>query len=285
MNRSKRRDLFMVIVIASGFAIPARLPAQALKPQTVQAFDCYIQSAETRMNGRQQFLLADADTALNEQLVRGQRIQTAPASGPSPHRVEGGLIHDWIGSVFIPGTTLERVIRMLQDYDHRAQYFPEVISASKLLCRTGEHYRFTMRMKEPAVIDVDSDVVYERVDARRWRCRSYSTEIRPVGKDQRYVLRLYSYWRFAEAPQGVYVEGESITLSGEFSSLARTFGSMIGISPEKSLKRTLESMRESVRKPGQEFALPPAGLPACGEAFRPGGCASMTKAGSSSATP
>ena len=42
----------------------------------------------------------------------------------------------------------------------------------------GENqFHFSMRMKEPAVIDVDSDVVWERVDAHRWRCRSYSTHV------------------------------------------------------------------------------------------------------------
>jgi len=27
---------------------------------------------------------------------------------------------------------------MLQDYNHRAQYFPEIISSARLLCRSGD---------------------------------------------------------------------------------------------------------------------------------------------------
>ena len=60
-----------------------------------------------------------------------------------------------------------------------------------------------MRMKEPDVVDVDSDVTWERIDARHWRCRSYSTDLRPAGKDHGYLLRLNSYWRFAETEKGV----------------------------------------------------------------------------------
>jgi hypothetical protein len=129
-------------------------------------------------------------------------------------------------------------------------------------------------MKEPAVLDVESDVTWERLDGQRWRCRSYSTNIQEAGKDHGYLRRLNSYWRFAESEKGVYVEGETITLSDEFSSVARVFGSaLLGINPEKSLRHSLQSMRESVLKPGLQIADSPEGLPECGEVFHPGPCA------------
>lgn len=263
----------LLVAFLSSLAVPAGLRAQ-LKPETQHDFDCYIQSAESRMDARQAFVLAGADAALNQKLVRGQKIETIAANGANPHKLAGGQLYDWIGTVFIPGASLDRLVRMLQDYDHRPQFFPETISTSKLLCRTGEnHFRYTMQLKEPAVIDVESDVVWERVDQHRWRCRSYSTHTSEVGKDHGYLRRLYSYWRFAEADKGIYVESETITLSDEFGSMARTFGSMLlGINPEKSLRHSLASMRESVLKPGLEVPSLPAGLAACGEAVRPGGC-------------
>ena len=163
---------------------------------------------------------------------------------------------------------------MLKDYDHRAQYFPEILTTSKLLCHTGDsHFRYSMRLKEPTAIDVESDVVWERVDPHRWRCRSYSTSVREIGKDHGYALRLYSYWRVAEAEKGIYVQAETITLSREFSGFTRALGSMVGINPEKTLKRTLASMRESALKTGLQLANLPAEFAACGEAFMPGGCA------------
>jgi hypothetical protein len=265
-------------VAISCLAIPTGLLAQQLKPETQRDFDCYVQSAETRMNAQKDFIRTDSDTALNARLVRGQKVETILANGANPHGLHGGQLYDWIGAVFIPDASLERLVRMLQDYDHRAQYFSETISTSKLLCRTGEnHFRSTMRLKEPAVIDVESDVVWERVDEHRWRCRSYSIDTRETGKDHGYLRRLYSYWRFAETPKGVYVEAETITLSDEFGSMARTFGSMLlGINPEKSLRHSLASMRESVLKPGLQIPSPPVGLPECAAPVRLGACSSAT---------
>ena len=262
-------------VVIACMAIPSGLLAQQLKPDTQREFDCYVQSAETRMNAQKAFVRADSDTALNARLVKSQKVETVAANGANPHSLAGGHLYDWVGTIFISGASLDRLVRMLQDYDHRPQYFSETIATSKLLCRTGEnHFRYTMRLKEPAVIDVESDVVWERVDEHRWRCRSYSTSTKEVGKDHGYLRRLYSYWRFAETPNGVHVEAETITLSDEFGSMARTFGSMLlGINPEKSLKHSLESMRESVRKAGLQIPGPPEGFPECPAAYRPAGCA------------
>jgi len=256
-------------------AMPAGTPQGRLKPETARDFHCYVQSAEARMDARKAFLLVDSDSTLNQQLVLSRRVQTIAPNGVNPHKVTGGQLYDWIGSVFIPGPSLDRLVAMLQDYDHRAQYFPETISTSKLLCRTGkDRFHYSMRLKEPAVIDVESDVVWDRVDSHRWRCRSYSTGVSEVGKDHGYLRHLYSYWRFAEGKDGVYVEGETITLSDEFGSMARTFGSMLmGINPEKSLKHSLASMRESVLKPGLDLPALPEGLPECGEPVGPGECA------------
>lgn len=251
------------------------LGAQQSKPQTQHEFECYVQSAEARMDARKAFVLADSDTALNTQLVRDKNVATVLANGPNPHKLNGGHLYDWIGTVFIPGASLEKLVAMLQDYDHRANYFPETITTSKLLCRTGnDHFRYSMRLKEPAVIDIESDVVWEKVDAHRWRCRSYSTKTSEVGKDHGYLRQLDSYWRFSEVDKGVYVEAETITLSDEFGSMTRALGSMLmGINPEKSLKHSLASMRESVLNPGLEIPAQPAGLPACGTAIaRPSGC-------------
>jgi hypothetical protein len=152
---------------------------------------------------------------------------------------------------------------MLQDYDHRAEYFADVIASSRLFCSTGgSRFGFRMRLKEPVVADTDNDVVWERVDDRRWRCRSYSGEVQEIGKPKGYLQRLNSYWRFAETADGVFVEGETITLSGEVGSILRALGSLAGISAEKSLRRTLTSIRDTVSST-REFAAPAAGLPAC----------------------
>jgi hypothetical protein len=249
------------------------LAAQSPKPETVQAYQCYVESAEARMRTAERFMTVDSNPALEEQLVRGHKILTFLGNGPNPHKVPGGMLYDWIGAIFIPGTTVDRTVRMLQDYDHRAQYFSEIMSASKLLCRQGEgRFGFSMTLKEPSVVETENDVTWERLDGQRWICRSYSTKVHEIGKQHNYLVRLNSYWRFRETPKGVVVQGQTITLSGEFGSLMRTLGSLAGINPEKSLKKSLELMRETMTKPNMEFALPPAGLPDCGAPYSTPAC-------------
>jgi hypothetical protein len=245
----------MLVRFSLCFALAGWLSAQPSKPQTLHEFESYVQSAEARMDARTAFPGADT----------GKEVRTVPANGANPHQLSGGQLYDWIGTVFIPGASLEKLLRMLQDYDHRPDYFPETISSAKLLCRDGNHFRYTMRLKEPAVIDVESEVLWDPVKDHRCHCRSYSTKTAEVGKDHGYLRALYSYWWFAEADKGVYVQAETITLSDEFGAMTRALGSMLmGINPEKSLKHSLASMRESVLKPGLEIPAPPQGVPACG---------------------
>lgn len=252
----------------------AVLSAQSPKPETVQAYDCYVQSAEARMAASSRFLTADSDTAAQDQLVRARKILTVPGNGPNPHKVPGGMIYDWIGTVFVPGVPLDRAIRMLQDYDHRIAYMPAVLSEAKLLCRTGEErFGFTMTLKEPAPIEVANDVTWERLDPQRWRYRSYSTKVHEIGKQHNYLFRLNSYWRFYGTPEGVYMQSQTITLSGEFSGLMRTLGSLAGLNPETSVRKTLDQVRESLLHAPREFSLPPGGMPDCGPAPKAPACA------------
>jgi hypothetical protein len=60
----------------------AGTPDGRIKPETARDFDCYIQSAEARMDARKVFLLAESDANLNGQLVQGGRIQTLAPDGP-----------------------------------------------------------------------------------------------------------------------------------------------------------------------------------------------------------
>ena len=261
----KNRNLRIraAIVAALGAAVPG-YPGEL--PGGNADFDSYVASAEARMRARDRFLLVDSDPSLNHKVAVSRKIHTGHANGSNPHSVPDAMIHDWVGTVYIPGVRLERVIRMLQDYDHRAQYFTNVVAESKLLCSNGpDRFRAAMRLKEPAAIVMENDIVWERVDDRHWQSRSSSTDVKVIGNDRSYLVRVNTYWRFSESAQGVYVEGEAITLSGHFGAALRALASLLGLSPEKSLKRTLETIRDTALKPGLEFAALPSGLPVCGQ--------------------
>ena len=105
----------LLLLAFISLAIPPGLHAQ-LKPETQHDFDCYIQSAEARMDARKPFVLADADSALNQKLVKNQKVETIAANGANPHKLSGAQLYDWIGTVFIPGASLDRLIQLLRRF-------------------------------------------------------------------------------------------------------------------------------------------------------------------------
>lgn len=177
--------------------------------------------------------------------------------------VPDGLIHDWVGAVFIPGTTLEKTLALVQDYDSHKNIYAEVID-SKLLHRDGNEFKVYLRLRKKKVLTVvmntEHDVRYYPVDPTRWRSRSYSTRIAevanpgepnehelPPGTGQGFLWRLYSYWRFQERDGGVYVECEAISLTRDVpTGLGWLVVPIIRNLPRESLVNTLGATRAAL---------------------------------------
>lgn len=243
-------------------------PAAELKKETVEAFDRYIRAAEARLErqarGDGSFLWVDESPRRRDQVRQGQ-VLAEPAGGQAEVHVPGGLIHDWIGAVFIPGATLERTLAAVQDYDkHRNLYQPEVIG-SKTLSRQGNHFKVYLRLLKKKVLTVvlstEHDVEYFPLDAKRCHSRSRSTRIAevinpgqpgerelPPGDDHGFLWRLNSYWRFEERDGGVWVECQAISLTRSVpTGLGWLIEPIIRQLPRESLANTLRATRAAVK--------------------------------------
>jgi len=239
-----------------------------LKPRTVQAFDDYIRRLESRLDARLQgpvFLWSDESAERSRQVLAG-KIQVESVTGASALAVPDGLIHDWVGAVFIPGTTLAKTLALVQDYNRRQEiYKPEVI-ASGLVGRDGNQFQIYMRLLKQKVITVvlDSyyDVSYLTFDPARCYSRSFSTRIQevenagksnerllPPGKDHGFLWRLDSFWRFAERDGGVWVECEAVSLTRDIPvGLGWLIEPIIRDLPRESLVNTLAKTREALAR-------------------------------------
>ena len=238
-----------------------------LKPPTVGAFDRYIREAEAGMehslHGTSPFLWSDV-SSVRAQLVRGRQVVAQFWAGQGPIKVPNGLIHDWIGAVFIPATNLKHTLALVQDYDnHKNIYKPEVI-ASKLISHGSNDFQIYLRLLKKkimtVVLDTDHDVHYRSLDRTRWTCRSYTTRIAEVenaGSPKEKVLppdtgygflwRLYSYWRFQEREGGVFVECRAISLTRDVPlGLGWIIEPIIQKLPQESLINTLEATRQAL---------------------------------------
>ena len=241
--------------------------AVQLKPQTLAAFDDYVQGAEAQMGqteaGGGAFLWSDLSPDRAQQVRAGQ-IAAQFWSGREPVKVPDGLIHDWVGAAFIPDCTIQDVLGVIQDYDnHKNIYKPEVM-ASKLISHKDNDFQIYLRLLKKKVItvvlDTDHDVHYRPLDRIRWVCRSYTTRIAEVenaGSQNERVLqpdagygflwRLYSYWRFEERDRGTVIECRAVSLTRDVPfGLGWAIEPIIQKLPRESLVKTLEATRQAV---------------------------------------
>lgn len=250
--------------------------AAELKPETVAAFDRYIRATEARIAGElldeRRFLLVDDSGATTgprlADLKSGrlviERLETR--ENDASIDVPDGLIHHWLGVVFVPGKTLAEAVDLLRDYDRHAEIYRPAIAQSRLLERSGDTYRVFLRffMKKVIAVTVNSDHTarFTELDSRRAHSRVVSTRIQevedpgtaterelPVGNDGGYLWRINSYWRFLERDGGVYVQCESVSLTrGIPFGLAWAVGPFVTSIPRESLAFTLETTRDALAR-------------------------------------
>jgi len=266
---------FVLLLGASSPETPGVINVD-LQPQTVEAFNRYIRATEARiekevarpgaflyLEGLPEPQRSETLAAVRKGDIYMDRLHTQDASGreiEAPH----GLIHHWIGAVFIPGATLRQVLDVVQDYDHHQDiYKPEVVR-SRLIHRDGNHFQIFYRLRDKKIITItlntNHDVEYFPIDANHCRSRSVATRIaevadadqpgeheKPVGHDGGFLWRLNSYWRFEEKDAGVYVEVESVSLTRDIpTGLGWLIGPFVTSIPRESLRMTLGSTRSAV---------------------------------------
>lgn len=238
-----------------------------LKPKTLQAFDDYIRDAEEAMqpglSGHGAFLWSDLHSSRSQQVKQGQ-IAAQLWAGDWPVKIPNGLIHDWVGAVFVAGVTVEQVLAAVQDYDnHQDIYKPEVME-SKLISHKGGDFKIFLRLLKKKIItvvlDADHDVHYQAVDGKRWFCRSFTTriaEVEDAGTTKEKVLepdtgygflwRLHSYWKFDEKNGGVTIECRAISLTRDIpTGLGWIIEPIVRNLPQESLIHTLDATRRAL---------------------------------------
>lgn len=266
-------SLLAAILLAMSLQCAA---AEQLKPATVAAFDRYVQLREERMSGEVDsgpFLHIDglspddrkADLA---QLKQGEVIVERLGILDHGRRiaVPDGLIHHWIGTVFIPGATLAQTLTLLQDYDNQYKFYSPEVQRSKLLQRNGDDFKVFFRLRKhkiiTVVLDTEYDVKYATLDPDRASSDSRSTRIAEVqnpgqtnekekfvGNDSGFLWRLNSYWRFLQRDGGVYVQLEAISLTRDIpTGLNWLVGPFVTSIPKESLVFTLTRTRDALKR-------------------------------------
>jgi hypothetical protein len=248
--------------------------ATEVKANTAAAFDRYIRATETQHaddlhNGR--FLVLDGlpDPTRQESyanLRQGQLYIEQLHLKENGHSIPipGGLVHHWVGVMFVPGATLSQVISVLQDYDnHKNMYKPDV-RRSKLLEHNGNEAKIFLQFYRKSIVTVvinaNFDVHYMMLGSTQALSQAYSTRIAevdnpdksnehelPVGNDHGYLWRLDNYWRIEEKDGGAYVQVETIALSRSIPHLFTwLINPLVRNIPRSVLSHLLTATRQAV---------------------------------------
>lgn len=225
-----------LVFLLAAVVFPVEVHAAHLKAETVAAWDDYIQSVNSslldrvRPGGSFLWTYENPDRVAN---VHGGEIVVAPAPGPVPRRVPGGLIHHWVAAAFLPSAKLNDVLEVTMDYDRYQEFYRPSVVASKTLARNDADDYFSMRLMNKAfflktTLDADYRTANVRLDDRHFYSVSRTTRVQEIEDDNQpgehrfaegeghgYIWKLFSIVRLEERGDGVYVEVEAIALSRE----------------------------------------------------------------------
>ena len=256
-------------MVLTASAVPAA--AAELKPQTVRAFDRYVALTEERMRseveGLSPFLWIDrlAADGREEVLARlrdGEVVieRLRMRDGGDGVDIPSGMVHHWIGTVLIPGVTLDRTIAMVQDYDRYPEIYAPDVQASEVRVREGNRFEVYLRLYTKKVLtwvaETEHSVEFVPVGDTRMHVPSRSTRIlevehpdtprertRPEGNDRGFAWRLNNYCSFEERDEGTLMQCESITLTRSIPFLLGVVRPFVTGVPREKLTLTLDAAR------------------------------------------
>jgi hypothetical protein len=269
--RYRTRLLFLVCILG----LCTAGSAADLKPNTTAAFDKYVAATEARFTNELKpggaFLFVDGLSADEkkqsyEQLKAGEILIRKLETRPPGDDVPDGIVHHWVGLIFIPGVTLAQTLPVVQDYEHRAELYKPDVTASRVISHQGNDWKVFLRLYQKkfttVVFNTDYAIHWSQVDTHKMYCSSISTRIAevkdpakpdgeeiPVGHGHGYLWRLNTYWRFEEKDGGVYLQCEALSLTRDIpTGLGWLLRPLVTSIPKNSLNRALGRTREVVQQ-------------------------------------
>jgi hypothetical protein len=272
INRLRIAALILLVAACSPTASAAEL-----KQKTTTAFDRYVAATEARFANELRpdgpFLYIDAmnpdaKRQAYDQLKNGeilvQKLETKTPGVSSD--VPDGMVHHWVGLIFIPGATLAKTLPIVKDYDRRAELYKPDVSASRTLAHNGDDFKMFLRLHQKKFTTVDFNTTYDvhwgSVEPTKVYSNSISTRIAevkdpdkpdgdelPVGTGHGYLWRLNTYWRFEEKDGGVYLQCEALSLTRDMpTGLGWLLKPLVTSIPKASLNRALGQTRNVIQQ-------------------------------------
>ena len=265
----------LLLIALATLTLSSQLEAGKAKVETLRVWAEYVRLTEGRIDheleSEASFFARDGQQTETKTLSSGEvTVTEMHTKDPYGRRISvpGGAIHHWRGSILIPNTDLETVLKSVRNPDQSEPLQEDVLEA-RVLERGENSLRVYLKLIRRKIITVAYDTEHlvrlQRHGGKRASSRSIATRIvelqnvntpeegeRPPGQDRGFLWRLNSYWKYEERDGGVLVECESLTLSRDYPSILKpVFGPIVSSVARGSMLRTLTSMRD--RLAGRHF--------------------------------
>jgi hypothetical protein len=262
----KTKPLFAFITMTVSTA--QVMAAAELQPVTLAAWNAYLKDAgfhmQDRVAGGRPFLWMDESLERAARVRRGE-VVIAPGVGNGTESVLHGLVHDWIGVIFIPGASINDLWAIVHDYDNYQHTYRPVVASSRTLACTDASQEFQMVWQRKVLfVSAAMQGHYQALDVMLDAHRGYSivesVEIReiegyghpgehllPAGTGNGFIWRIRSVARYEERDGGVYLELEAAALTRDIpASLAWMVKPVVNHLSVNSLTTTLRQTRDAV---------------------------------------
>jgi hypothetical protein len=242
------------------------------KRDTLRVWDDYIGSVNTsvaeRNAGSRPFLWVDESSERQRRVHNGELVIT----NHDPRKVPQGLIHHWIGVMFVPNVSLDQVMRVLNSYDRYSEMYKPLIRKTSVVERDGDTVKLNVLAVQKAfsvtaAVDTDEEIRIARPDPDRVCITANSVRIQeiadygqpnehafPEARRPGYVWRALIVQRLEQRDGGVYVELETISLSRGIPLEVRwLIKPLTDDLPRRIMADMLDETRAAVRRsvPGQ----------------------------------
>jgi hypothetical protein len=245
-----------------------QLGSVTLDPRTLAEFNAYMARADREM-------LERARQTGAPRLGLPAEPAIAPWREDNPLAVHQGLIHDWLGAVFVPDAAVEDGLAVLRAVPRYPQIYSGDILEARILSSSGDRRHVLFRVVKKKIITVVLETEYEVEDrifsprlAQMWSRSTRVSEVEDAGKPTEkvkppdtgwgFLWRLHSFWTLEERDGGLLMECRAISLTRDVpAALAWIVKPMVTGLPREALAGTLVKTRAAVAQ--QSAARRPAG--------------------------
>ena len=210
---------------------PTLSEAAEPRQETLRAWDDYIRSVNAsvadRVVGTRPFLWVDDSSEIQRRVQHGELVVT----NHDPRKVPQGMIHHWVGAMFVPNVTLDLVMLALNNYDRYSEIYKPLIRKTVVLDRNGDTVKLNVlavqkALSVTAAVETDEEIRITRPAPNRVCIKAESVRMQeiadygklsehpfPEARRPGYVWRAVIVQRLEQRDGGVYVELETISLS------------------------------------------------------------------------